>query len=79
MEARLIFFLNFKGTPSQEEHKTIFSGFKIDEIALSDQVDFPAVPSLEDDLPEFQQFRNTNNPLSPLPCKTGLCCHVSEN
>jgi hypothetical protein len=30
------------GTPSQEEHKTIFSGLKIYEIALSDQIDFPA-------------------------------------
>jgi hypothetical protein len=38
----LFFFLNFKGTPSQEEHKTIFSSFKINEMALSDQIDFPA-------------------------------------
>jgi hypothetical protein len=30
------FFLsNFKGTPSQEEHKTIFSGLKIKKMALS--------------------------------------------
>jgi hypothetical protein len=26
LEARSLFFLNFKGTPSQEEHTTIFSG-----------------------------------------------------
>jgi hypothetical protein len=26
MDACPFFFLNFKGTPSQEEHKTIFSG-----------------------------------------------------
>jgi hypothetical protein len=26
LEARQFFFLNFKGTPSQEQHKTIFSG-----------------------------------------------------
>jgi hypothetical protein len=26
LEARPFFFINFKGTPSQEEHKTIFSG-----------------------------------------------------
>jgi hypothetical protein len=26
LEARPFFFLNFKGTPSQEEHKTIYSG-----------------------------------------------------
>jgi hypothetical protein len=36
------FFLNFKGTPSQEEHKTIFSGLKINKMALSDQNDFSA-------------------------------------
>jgi hypothetical protein len=26
LEARQVFFLNFKGTPSQEQLKTIFSG-----------------------------------------------------
>ncbi len=26
LDARLFFFLNFKGTPSQENHKTIFCG-----------------------------------------------------
>jgi hypothetical protein len=35
LEARLIFFLNFKGTPSQEEHKTIFSSLKINKMAFS--------------------------------------------
>jgi hypothetical protein len=29
--------LNFKGTPSQGEHKTIFSGLTICKMALSDQ------------------------------------------
>jgi hypothetical protein len=38
-EARQIFILNFKGTPSQEEHKTIISGLKIDEIALSVKIE----------------------------------------
>jgi hypothetical protein len=42
----LLFFFNFKGTPSQEEHKTIFSSLKINEVALSDQIDFPAFFSL---------------------------------
>jgi hypothetical protein len=28
LEARPFFFLNFKGTPSQEQHKTIFSGLR---------------------------------------------------
>jgi hypothetical protein len=32
--------LNFKGTPSQEEHKTIFSGLMICKMALSGQIDF---------------------------------------
>ncbi len=36
------FILNIKGTPSQEEQKTIFSGLKICKIALSNQIDFPA-------------------------------------
>jgi hypothetical protein len=39
LEACLFFFLNFKGTSSQEEHKTIFSGLKIYEMALFDQID----------------------------------------
>jgi hypothetical protein len=42
LEARLFFFLNFKGTPSQEEQKPIFSGLPICKMALSDQSDFPA-------------------------------------
>jgi hypothetical protein len=43
LEARPFFFLNFKGTPSQEEQKTIFSGLTICRMALSDQSDFPAI------------------------------------
>ncbi len=35
-----------KGTPSQEEHKTSFSGLKICKMALSNQIDFPAFFSL---------------------------------
>jgi hypothetical protein len=34
--------LNFKGTPSQEEHKTSFSGLKICKMALSIQINFLA-------------------------------------
>jgi hypothetical protein len=34
LEAQQIFIWNFKGTPSQEEHKTIFSGVMIYEITL---------------------------------------------
>jgi hypothetical protein len=43
LEACSFFFLNFKGTPSQEEHKTIFSSLTICKMALSDQSDFPAI------------------------------------
>ncbi len=43
LEAGPFFFLNFKGTPSQEEQKTIFSGLTICKMALSDQSNFPAI------------------------------------
>jgi hypothetical protein len=46
LEADPLFFLNLKGTPSQQEQKNIFSGLKIYEMALSDQID---LPSPEDD------------------------------
>ncbi len=46
MKARPFFFLDFKGTPSQEEHKTIFSSLKICKMALSNQIDFSAFFSL---------------------------------
>jgi hypothetical protein len=35
LEAWPVFFLGFKGTPSQEEQKTIFSSLKINKMALS--------------------------------------------
>jgi hypothetical protein len=35
-----------KGTPSQEEHKTISTGLKINKMALYNQIDFPAFFSL---------------------------------
>jgi hypothetical protein len=34
LEAQPFFVLNFKGTPFQEEHKTIFRGLKIYKMAL---------------------------------------------
>ncbi len=46
LEAHPFFFLNFKGTPSQEVQKTIFSGLMICKMALSNQIDFPAFFSL---------------------------------
>ncbi len=39
LEAHPFFFSNFKETPSQNEHKTIFSGLKISKMALSGQSD----------------------------------------
>ncbi len=39
LEVRQIFTLNFKGTPSREEQKTIFSGWKITYMALPGQID----------------------------------------
>jgi hypothetical protein len=36
----MFFCLNLKGTPSQEEHETIFSDFKICKMALPNQIDF---------------------------------------
>jgi hypothetical protein len=38
----LFSFWNFKETPLQDEHKTTFSSLMINEIALSDKIDFPA-------------------------------------
>jgi hypothetical protein len=35
--------LNFKGTPSQEEQKTIFSGLKINKMAFSGESDATAL------------------------------------
>ncbi len=43
LEIRPFFFLNFKGTPSQEEHKTIFSSLKTIMMALSGQSDATAL------------------------------------
>jgi hypothetical protein len=40
--ARPFLLLNLKGTPSQEENKTIICNSKINAMALSDQIDFPA-------------------------------------
>jgi hypothetical protein len=39
----MLFFSNFKGTPSQKEHKTIFSSLKKGKMALSGQSDATAL------------------------------------
>jgi hypothetical protein len=39
LEACPFFFLNFRGTTTQKEHETIFSGLKICKMALSNQID----------------------------------------
>jgi hypothetical protein len=67
------FFFNFKGTPPQEEHKTIFSGFTICKTALSDQSYFPAIFRLRK--MTYRNFINSgiyDNPLSPLLRKMAL-------
>ncbi len=43
LETHPFFFSNFKETPSQKEHKTIFSGLKISKMALSGQSDAMAL------------------------------------
>jgi hypothetical protein len=69
--------LNFKGIPSQEEHKTTYSSLKINEMALSDQSDFRNFMSPEDNN-EISSFPKYNTPLSPLPHKMALCRYISE-
>ncbi len=72
LEAHPFFFLNFKGTPSQEEQKTIFSGLIICMMALSDQSDFPAVFDLRKMTYEISSILEYENPLSPLLRKMAL-------
>jgi hypothetical protein len=66
LEARLFFFSNFKGTPSQKEHKIIFSSLMINKMALSEKSDatvlFSAVRyTLCDTYIDFPgQFRKVN-------------------
>ncbi len=43
LEVRPFLFLNFIGAPLQEEQKSIFSGLKINEMALSGQIDFKTI------------------------------------
>ncbi len=57
LEARLFFFLNFKGTPSQEEQKNIFSSLMICKMALSNQSDSPAIFGLHK--MTYQNFINS--------------------
>jgi hypothetical protein len=59
--------LNFKGTPSQEEHKTIFSGLKINVTALSDKIDFLAFLRFRKMTQEFPSIPEYGNLLQPLP------------
>jgi hypothetical protein len=64
LEARLFLFSNFKGTPSQEEHKINFRGLKISKMALSELSDATALFSavrytLCDTYIEFPQSANS--------------------
>jgi hypothetical protein len=69
LEARPLNFLNFKGTPSQEGHKTIFSSLKICKMALSNQIDFLAFLGLRKMTTGISSIPEYHNPLSPLPWK----------
>jgi hypothetical protein len=61
LEAHPFFFLNFKGIPSQQKHKTIVSGLKIYDMALSDQ----------NNILGFFQLRKINYQISSIGCR--LC------
>jgi hypothetical protein len=64
--------LNFNETPSQEDHKTIFSGLEIKEMALSDQIDFPAFFCLRKMIYGISSILECDNLLQPLPRKMAL-------
>jgi hypothetical protein len=55
LEARPSSFLNFKGTPSQEEHKTFWAAYMTRWLCLI-KLTFCIFLSPEDDLKEFHQF-----------------------
>jgi hypothetical protein len=60
LKAHPFFLSNFKGTPSQKEHKTIFCGLKIIKVALSGQSDAMAVRyTLCDTFIDFLQSVNS--------------------
>ncbi len=67
-----------KGTPSQEEHKTIFTSLKINKMALYNQIDFLAFFSLRKMTYQISSILEYDNPLSPLPCKMALRHHVKK-
>jgi hypothetical protein len=71
--------LNFKGTPSQEEHKTIFSGLKICKMALSNQIDFLGFFRLREMTAGISSIPEYDNPQLPLPCKMALRRPVLKN
>jgi hypothetical protein len=58
--------VNFKETLSQEEHKIIFSDLKMNEQALSEQVDFPAFFRLLE--MTYQNFINSGTQQSSAAC-----------
>ncbi len=56
LEAHPFFFLNFTGTPPQDEHNTIFSGLEINVMAFSNQSNFMAFFHVQKMTTEFNQF-----------------------
>jgi hypothetical protein len=79
LEVCPFFFWNFKGTPSQEEHKTIFSSLKIYKMALSNQNDFLAFFCLWKMTYRISSILEYDSQLSPLPHKMALRHHVLGN
>ncbi len=77
LEARPFFFLNYKGTPSQEEHITIICGLRNDDTALSGWIDSSAFYLLVK-ITRISSTPEYDNPLSPLPHKMALSHHVLE-
>jgi hypothetical protein len=69
LEAFPFFSSNLEGTPSLKEHKTIFSGLNINEMAVSDQNDFPSFFRLWKMTCQISLILEYNNLLLPLPVR----------
>jgi hypothetical protein len=70
--------LNFKGTPSQEEHITIFSGLRNDDTALSGWIVSSAFYLLLKII-GISSITEYDNPLLRLPHKMALRQYLLEN
>jgi hypothetical protein len=73
------FVWKFKGTLLQEEHTTIFSGLKINEMGLSTRSDFPAISVCVRLLTRISSILDYDSPLSSLLRKMASRHQVWEN